>query len=50
MTQEELYEYMLAYQQEHQFCKEDQSNFIAILETLKSSDCTNTISSEFSSS
>ncbi len=35
MTKEELYQYMLAYQEEHLFCKEDQSNFITILENLK---------------
>lgn len=48
MTQEELYQYMLAYQQEHQFCKKEQSNFIAILETLKPNS-TDTTSSELSS-
>ncbi len=36
MTKEELYNYMLAYQQEHLFTKNDQSNFITLLENLKS--------------
>ncbi|WP_158237174.1 hypothetical protein [Aquimarina sp. MAR_2010_214] len=49
MTQEELYQYMLAYQKEHQFCEEDQSNFIALLEALKPSN-TDTTPSELSSS
>ncbi|WP_164914097.1 hypothetical protein [Aquimarina sediminis] len=35
MTQEELYQYMLAYQQEHDFSIENQSNFISAMETLK---------------
>ena len=34
MTKEELYHYMLAYQQEHLFTRNDQSHFMAILETL----------------
>ncbi|WP_165583412.1 hypothetical protein [Aquimarina atlantica] len=49
MTQEELYQYMLAYQEEHQFCKKEQSNFIAMLEALKP-DNTDTKPSELSSS
>ncbi len=49
MTQEELYQYMLAYQEEHQFCKKEQSNFIAMLEALKP-DNTDTTSTEFPSS
>ncbi len=40
MTKEELYQYMLAYQQEHLFSKEDQSNFITILENLKPTNTT----------
>lgn len=36
MTKEELYSYMLAYQQEHMFTKKDQSNFIIILKSLES--------------
>ncbi len=48
MTQEELYQYMLAYQEEHQFCKKDQSNFIALLEALKPGS-TDSTSSELSS-
>ncbi len=35
MTKEELYNYMLAYQQEHEFCEKEQSNFISLLNTLK---------------
>ncbi|WP_025665274.1 hypothetical protein [Aquimarina megaterium] len=35
MTKEELYHYMLAYQKEHLFSEKDQSNFIALLKTLK---------------
>ena len=35
MTKEELYQYMLAYQQEHQFNIKEQSNFITLLNTLK---------------
>lgn len=35
MTKEELYHYMLAYQQEHQFNKKEHSNFITMLNTLK---------------
>ncbi|WP_160114141.1 hypothetical protein [Aquimarina sp. AU119] len=35
MTKEELYRYMLAYQQEHMFTKKDQSNFINVLKSLQ---------------
>ncbi|WP_271782319.1 hypothetical protein [Aquimarina algiphila] len=35
MTKEELYRYMLAYQQEHMFTKKDQSNFIIVLKGLQ---------------
>ncbi|WP_160112082.1 hypothetical protein [Aquimarina sp. AU58] len=49
MTQEELYQYMLAYKEEHQFCKKEQSYFIAMLEALKP-DNTDTTSSELSGS
>ncbi len=37
MTHEELYYYMRAYQQEHEFSNKGQSNFMAMLETLKPS-------------
>ncbi|WP_157766041.1 MULTISPECIES: hypothetical protein [Aquimarina] len=40
MTKKELYQYMLAYQQEHQFTLKGQSNFIEIIESLKV-DCAN---------
>ncbi len=36
MTQKELYHYMLAYKQEHQFNQKEQSNFIAMLQDLYS--------------
>ncbi len=35
MTKEELYRYMLAYQQEHMFTKKEQSNFIIALKSLQ---------------
>ena len=35
MTREELYYYMRAYQQEHEFGNKGQSNFMSMLETLK---------------
>lgn len=35
MNKEELYRYMLAYKNENLFNKEEQSNFIRLLETLK---------------
>ncbi|WP_158447881.1 hypothetical protein [Aquimarina longa] len=45
MTQEELYQYMVAYQEEHEFDKKHQSNFITLMETLKPSK-TNTPTSD----
>lgn len=44
MTKEELYQYMLAYQQEHQFSMKDQSNFITVMETLKPTNSSSTVS------
>lgn len=38
MTRKELYYYMLAYQQEHQFTHKGQSNFIAMLKSLYSNE------------
>lgn len=49
MKKEELYQYMLAYSQEHEFSSKNQSNFITIMETLKSGD-TNTLLSKTSDS
>ncbi|GGX29830.1 hypothetical protein GCM10007384_33740 [Aquimarina muelleri] len=49
MKQEELYQYMLAYLQEHEFSTKDQSNFITVMETLKPCNI-NTTSSKISNS
>lgn len=49
MKQEELYQYMLAYLQEHEFSIKNQSNFITVMETIKP-DNINCIPSKISNS
>lgn len=47
MKQEELYQYMLAYLKEHEFGIKDQSNFITVMETLKTHNVTTTPSKNY---